>query len=164
MKNKLVIVSLLVMVALCAAVPVLAQDELTLESLAEQLQALTDKVTALTERVDSIEALWDNSETAILLDGSCIVGSRGGVQDSTVLSYKKTFDEWPETDKFRVAGVSYNPETGVIGIQYTEIYESQTIIEFWQGCEFVEGTDWWESRYSSDEPFEGYTVLSEGDE
>ena len=88
------------------------------------------------------------------------------MQDATVLSYKQTFDEWPETDKFRVAGVSYNPETGVIGIQVHGNLRKpdQTIIEFWQGCEFIEGTDWWESRYGSDEPFEGYTTLSEGDE
>ena len=165
MKNKLVVVALVCLTALCLSVPVLAQGELSLEGLSEQLQALTDKVTALTERVDSIEALWVNSEPTILLDGSCVVGSEGGVQDATVLSYKQTFDEWPNTDSMSVTGVSFDPETGIIGIQYRGFVSSRrhATIEFWQGCEFLENTAWWEEDYD-DEPFEGYTVLSEGDE
>ena len=164
MKNKLVIVALVCLTALCLSVPVLAQGELSLEGLSEQLQALTDKVTALTERVDAIESLWVNSETTILLDGSCVVGSTGGVQDATVLSFKQTFDEWPNTDGMSVTGVSYDPETGIIGIQYRALLSGrQATIEFWQGCEFLENTDWWEEDYD-DEPFEGYTVLSEGNE
>ncbi len=168
MKNKLVIVALVCLTALCLSVPVLAQGELSLEGLAEQLQALTDKVTVLTERTDSltdrvdfIESLWVNSESTILLDGSCVVGSQGGVQDATVLSFKETFDEWPNPNSMSVTGVSFDPETGIIGIQYRALLGSrQATIEFWQGCEFLENTDWWEEDYS-DGPFEGYVVPTE---
>ena len=163
MKNKLVVVSLVCLTALCLSVPVVAQGELSLEGLSEQLQALTDKVTALTERVDSIEALWDNSEPTILLDGSCVVGSTGGMQDATVLNYKQTFDAWPDTENFEVVGVNHNSETGIIGIQYVELFTNQSTIEFWQGCEYIESTDWWERDYD-DEAFEGYTASSAGDE
>ena len=160
MKIKLAIVSLVCLTALCLSVPALAQEDLSLVGLSEQLQALTDKVTALTERIDSIEALWINSTPTVLLDGSCLVGSKGGMQDSSVLSYKETFDEWPNTNDFQVAGVNYNPETGIIGVQYEELFTDQSIIEFWQGCEFLENTDWWEADYN-DKPFEGYVVPTE---
>ena len=163
MKTKLVIVSLVCLTALCLSVPALAQGELSLEGLSKQLQALTDKVTDLTERVDSIEDLWINSEPTILLDGSCVVGSERSMQDATVLSFKETFDEWPNLDNFQVVGVNYNSETGVIGVQYEEWVTDQTTIEFWQGCEFMGNTDWWERGYD-DGPFDGYTAPSEGDE
>ena len=163
MKIKLASVALVCLTALFLSVPALAQGELSLEGLAEQLQALTAKVTALTERVDSIEALWINSEPTILLDGSCIVGGIGVVQEPTVLSFKKTFDEWPDIDRLRVEGVSHNPETGVTGIQYTGLLTHESIIEFWQGCEFLEISDWW-IRDWDDEPFEGYTPPSAEEE
>ena len=111
----------------------------------------------------SIEALWINSEPTILLDGSCVVGSERSMQDATVLSFKETFDEWPNLDNFQVVGVNYNPETGVIGVQYEEWVSDQTTVEFWQGCEFMGNTDWWERGYD-DGPFDGYTAPSEGDE
>lgn len=170
MKNKLVVVALVCLTALCLSVPVLAQGELSLEGLAEQLQALTDKVTALTERtdsiterMDSIEALWVNSEPAILLDDSCVIGAGGEMQDSSVLSYKETFDEWPDTGSFTVQGVNYNPETGLIGIQYGGIFSNNAIVEFWQGCEYIDSTDWWEGSFG-DKAFEGYTPPSDGGE
>ena len=161
-KYKLVVISLVCLAVLGLSGPtlLLAQGELTLEDLSEQLQALTSKVTAVTERIDTIEALWVNSEPTILLDGSCVVGSEGGVQDATVLSYKQTFDEWPNTDHFKVVGVSYNSETGVIGIQYEELLKDQSTIEFWQDCEYIESADWWKRDYG-DEAFEGYTDPTE---
>ena len=157
MKNKLVVVALVGLTALCLSVPVLAQDALSLESLSEKLQALTDKVTALTERMDSIEALWINSEPVVLLDGSCILGTQGGLQDSTVLKYKEEFDAWPDVDEISVKGVNYNPETDIIGIQYGSVWEDHMVIEFWQGCEFLESTDWWDGDFG-EEAFEGYEV------
>lgn len=154
--------SLVCLAALWLAVPalLLAQGELSLEGLSTRLQALVKRVDTLTARLDSIEALWVNSEPAILLDGSCVVGSEGGVQDATVLSFKETFDEWPNTDNFKVVGVSYNTETGVIGLQYEEWVSDQSTVEFWQGCEFIENTDWWERSYDAG-PFDGYTVQTE---
>lgn len=129
-----------------------AQEGPSLAGLAAQVQELT-------ERVAFIEALWINSEPTILIDGSCVTGSEGGVQDATVLSYKETYDEWPNTDAMSVTGVNYDPQTGIIGIQYRALtmFGRQAAIEFWQGCEFLETTDWWAEDYS-DAPFEGYAV------
>ena len=139
--------ALVCLTALCLSVPVLAQGELSLEGLSEQLQALTNKGTALTERVDANEALWGNLEQTVLLDGSCIMGGKGGsgLHAASVLSYEEWFDEWPDPDYLQVLGMNYNPETDVTGIQY-RYYDYPNpryfIIEFWQGCEFVRNTDW----------------------
>ena len=153
MKNKPVIVALVCLTVLCLSVPVLAQGELSLEGLSEQLRALTNKVTALTERVDSIEALWINSEPLVLADGACITGSRGGMQDATVLKYKEAFDAWPATDQIQLFAANYDSETGIVALQYDELLGSKFVIEFWQGCEFLGSTDWWEGGWS-DDPFD----------
>ena len=169
MKNKLVIVSLIVVVALCAAMPVLAQDELTLEGLSEQLSALVDSVTTLTERtdmvtarLDTIEGRWINPEPVSLVDGGCLVGSSGGMHDSSVLKYKEMFDEWPDTDQMDVVGVAFvASEDGSDSrtfIQYELPRPDQFIIEIWDGCEFLRSSDWWQGDWSEG-PFEGLLVL-----
>ena len=162
MKFKLVVISLVCLAVLGLSGPalLLAQGELSLEDLSEQLQALADKVTALTERVDAIEALGINSEPIRLQDGSCVVGSRGGMHAATVLSYRETFDEWPDPDDIRVIGVSYNPETGVILIHYQELFTNMSIFELWHGCEYIENSNWWEGDYN-DKAFEVYIETPE---
>ncbi len=145
--KKLVVVSLACLAALWLVVPglLLAQGDVSLEGLAERLQALT-------ERVDAIEALWIDSEPLVMADGTCITGSDGGVQDATVLKYKTAFDEWPNTDNIRIFAVAHDPETGIVGLQYEALYNHEFVIEFWQGCEFLDSTNWWEGRYD-DDPF-----------
>lgn len=140
--------SLVCLAALWLALPVLllAQGEISLEGLAEQLQTLTD-------RVDVIEALWINSEPLVMADGSCIIGYEGGPHDATVLKFKSAFDEWPNTDNIRVFAVAVDPETGVVSLQYETLYDNQFVIEMWQDCEFLGTTDWWEGRYD-DDPFQ----------
>lgn len=113
----------------------LAQDEISLAGLAERLQALTD-------RMDALEALWIDSEPSVTATGACIVGSDGGMHNSTVMKYRDVFEEWPDVDYIGIAGVSYNPETGEIAIQYEETIKDDYIIEFWRDCEFLESTDW----------------------
>jgi hypothetical protein len=70
------------------------------------------------------------------------VGSEDGPQVATVLSYKETCAEWPDTENLEVVGVNYNAETGVIGIRYAELFSDQTTVEFWQGGEYIESIDW----------------------
>ena len=145
---KLVVVSLACLAALWLSVPglLLAQGELSLEGLFEQVQAVT-------ERLDRIEALWVNSEPLVLADGACITGSEGGVQDATVLKYKTAFDAWPNTDNIRIFAVAHDPETGIVGLQYETLYADEFVIEFWQGCEFLDSTEWWEGEWD-DDPFQ----------
>ncbi len=145
---KLLIVSLVCLAALWLTVPglLLAQDAISLEGLFAQVQVLTD-------RLDRIEALWVNSKPLVLPDGACITGSRGGLQDATVLKYKEAFDAWPNTDRIQIFAVNHDPETGIVALQYMENNVYYFVIEFWQGCEFLESSDWWDGGYR-DVPFQ----------
>ena len=145
---KFVVASLACLASLWLVVPglLLAQGELSLEGLAERMQALMD-------RVDAIEALWVNSEPLVMADGSCVIGYEGGPHDATVLKFKSAFDEWPNTDNIRVFAVAVDPETGTVSLQYETLYDNQFVIEMWQGCEFLGTTDWWQGRYD-DDPFQ----------
>ena len=145
---KLMVVSLVCLAALWFVVPglLMAQEELSLDVLAEQVQTLT-------ERMDALESLWIESEPSVRSTGECIVGSEGGMHDSTVMKYRNEFEEWPDVDYIKIKGVSYNPDTGDIAIQYEESIGDDFIIELWRDCEFLESTDWWDGSYR-DEPFQ----------
>ena len=77
-------------------------------------------------------------------DGVCEVAYAGTAQDITVLKYKETFDEWPTMDYLHIIGVAFHPESSRVMIKYEHTYDDRFVVERWEGCEFVEASDWWE--------------------
>lgn len=133
MKRTIIIVVLL---ALLIPGVLAAQDEITLESLAET-------VTALTERVDTLESVLIGPGAIELADGACQIAGDGGIQNETVIEWQTQRGEWPNVDQMRVASVVLN-EDGTMTVAYVFSFTQEHIEEIWQDCEFVSTGDWYE--------------------
>ena len=141
MKKYLIIIAVL---ALLVPGALLAQDELTLEGLAETVADVVEQVANLTERVTTIEEIWTGPGPIVLEDGDCVIGLNESLQDETVIKFKDTYDEWLDLDSVDVVQVMYLPETGNIAVVYEEYWDDKYVIESWNGCEFLGSSDWWE--------------------
>lgn len=141
MKRYLIIIAFLTVL-----VPgvLLAQDELTLQGLAEVIADVVEEVAHLAERVATIEAIWTGPGPIILEDGDCAIGLDNSLQDETVIKFKDTYDEWLDVDSMDIVQVLYLPETGHIAVVYEEFWADKYVIENWDGCEFLGSSDWWE--------------------
>lgn len=136
--KRMWLVLMLSLVILTMPFAIWAQDEgITLEDLATQPQDFR-------ARLEYIEALWEGPGPVSLQDGICGLGSAGGIQDATVLKYKDTFDAWLNLDRINLVSVTHDPERGTTGITYEEWIEDCFFTEVWEGCTYVETTDWWE--------------------
>lgn len=123
----------------------LAQGDLTLESLAETVSTLTETVTGLSARVETIEALFAGPGAIELDEALCEIGAVASLQDATVLKYKEKWDKWPDMDEIFVISVLYSSESNHVFIVYESGYfEERFVTEKWDGCEFVGSSDWWE--------------------
>ena len=120
-----------------------AQGELSLEGLAGRLQALTDRVDTLTERVEFIEAVWTGPGAEVISEDLCRIANQSSTQDASVLKYKETFGEWPTMSHIRINAVSYDEDSGHVLVRYEHLY-GKFMVEIWDDCDFLEGSDWWE--------------------
>lgn len=148
MKRNLIIIALLA--ALIPSV-LLAQDEITLESLAESFTDLAETVESLVTRVNDLEAIYDGPGAEETGDGGCAIayasiGDDPLIQDSTVLAYKEAFDEWLSTDEVSILGVKQLPDSGQTVVVYTHLWTDRTVAETWEGCDFVGASEWQEEE------------------
>ena len=146
MKRYLIIIAVLTLL-----VPgvLLAQDELTLEDLAEQVAEVVEQVADLAERVATIEEIWTGPGSRELNDVACIIGENTVLQDESVLKYKDQYEQWVNVEEVTIKAVVYNKETGYIVITYADTpwgFDDKLVGERWDGCEFVESSDWWETE------------------
>ena len=139
---------LIIIVVLTFLVPgvLLAQDELTLEGLAEQVTEVVEQVADLAERIATIEEIWTGPGPIILEEGDCVIGLNESLQDETVIKFKETYDEWLDVDDVSIVQVMYLPESGNTAVVYEEYWEDKYVIEVWNGCEFLESSDWWQDE------------------
>ena len=145
MKRKLMIIAVL---ALLMPGVLLAQDEITLEGLAEQVGKVVEHVADLAERVAALEQMWTGPGAMEIADGvACVIGENTELQDETVLRYKEQFGDWPDLEEVVMWAVVYNKETGYTVINFTSNrwgLDEKRVAERWDGCEFVESPEWWE--------------------
>lgn len=132
MKRNLIIVAVL---ALIVPGVLLAQDELTLEGLAET-------VAGLVERIEAVESIL-SGPGAIAVDGGCQIAGDGGAQNETVVKWQELRGEWPNVDQMRVSSVTLN-EDGTTLVVYQESFTNEYIEELWNACEFSGTGDWYE--------------------
>ena len=147
-----------VAVALFALLPavLLAQDELTLENLAETVAGLTERIDAvevlitgpdsLSDRVATIEALFTGpGSTAVPNSTECITGERRSLQDESVIKHKEKYDEWADPEDAWIVEVRYDVESETVKIKYElGLFEDKFVVETWDGCEFLHSSEWWE--------------------
>lgn len=150
-KVKLLVGSLAVLAVLWLSVPalLLAQGELSLEGLSTRLQVLVARMNALTERIEFIEAVWTGPGAVNLGNGTCIIGGQGvdSMQDITVLKYKETYGEWPGDFDVSFHSVRYDANTGHTLVVYSKgMFNDAGATEVWDGCTFVESSDWLEDE------------------
>ena len=146
-RYKYIVVLMLCIGLLATPAIVVAQneEEMTLENLAQTVQDLTarlDIVDALDARIKLLEAVWGSPGPHYTEGSVCEIA--GTIQDITVVKHKETFDEWPNVDRINVQGVAYDEETGLTSVLYSYDYPVKSVVEQWNGCEFVDVSDWQE--------------------
>ncbi len=146
MKRIFHITVTIAMFALLPAV-LLAQDELTLES-------LTETVAGLTERIEVIEGLvadpW-SPEIVYTDDGICqnSLHARGewvsmmkmGVHQETADAYRVKYGTSidPSSDVWLLS-ISFSVETNDVYLEYVK--DGHKVVEQWAHCEFVGHSEW----------------------
>ena len=119
------------------AVPgiILAQDDLTLESLA-------DLVNTLTGRVDSIEqkltpgAIVDD-------DGNCRLALVDRLHPTSLVSYLEKYPDAETPDSADLLNVYIVVGTGVaVTFQTRQSSNYVRVTEYWNGCEFSHSSEW----------------------
>lgn len=148
------------LVALLVPVAVVAQEELTLESLAELFEELVARADDFDERLGAVEVQVKDLEDALvqeepvpMTDDGCqihlnprVADARGlkGIRDEAVLKYKEQFDEWLDIGiELELYSVVYDEESGHTLVTY-DVCCWRFLTETWKGCAFVESSDWWE--------------------
>ncbi len=147
---------IILVLALLIPGALLAQEELSLESLAEALAALTGRVASLEEtqaleaveqRIKALEeALAKIAASSAPPEGeACLIIVGGGdfmplgnqLRPETLDEYLKEFGETPGDSVVKDA--RFYPDSDILEVRYKPLLPDTTsieIIERWQGCEF----------------------------
>ncbi len=133
------IIRITIVVALLALLPValLAQDELTLEGLAET-------VAELVTRIDTIESRLTHG-AVVDGDGNCRLAIKDRLHATSVVEYLEKYPDSKTPGSIAIANVYIVPGTG-IAVTFGPISESSTyrrITEYWSGCDFIGTSGWW---------------------
>ena len=131
------IVRITIVVALFALLPaaLLAQDELTLEGLAEQITALTDRVTAVEAKLEPLTT-----------DGGvCVQYAKGQLQRETITKYLDAFEE-NVGSLVSLKAVHHDTENGITIYHFDEGFTDRSVTETWRGCEFLDVGEWEEEE------------------
>ena len=82
----------------------------------------------------------------VMANGICTIGIQGvseWLHPTTREKYREQFGEWPGTLDFLLYGVAYDTRSGHVLIIYSKADDIEfNTAEIWDGCEFVESTDW----------------------
>ena len=131
MKRKSVLVTVILALLLLIAGPVLAQEEVTLEGLAEQLAALVDRVGAIEEKIgfpDTRDECW--------------IAFHDKISRESLTAYFETFDS-DHPPPMRIVSVARNGDRVTVKF-ITAFNKSRYVEEYFDGCEFVGHSDWWD--------------------
>jgi len=166
MKRTIAHAIILVVVTLAAfAGAALAQDELTLESLAARVDTLEDTLAKFTPglgprvdtledtlakftpglgpRVDTLEAKFAPG-APVDVDGNCRLASDGRLHISSLASYQEKYPDAETPGTIWIEAVHLVPagHTAVtFGVSGSP--NDRYVTEVWSGCDFVTSSDWW---------------------
>ena len=147
MKRYLIIIAVL---ALLMPGVLLAQDDLTLQGLAEviadvveEVADLAEQLTALASRVTAIE---ESLTPAVTGDGVCVQYSRQQLQRETITAYLDAFDEDIENSRISLQSVRYDTESGLTSYHFKIVFDDRFVVENWDGCDFAGHSEWEEEE------------------
>ena len=149
MKNYLkhFIIGIVVLALFVPAGALLAQDELTLEGLAETVAKLTETVTRLSARVDTIEGVFADPwspEVIYTDDGVCqnplqarsrYSGILADVHQETADAYRSSFGVSIDPTSVRLQSISFEKDSSHVYLEYSK--DSRKVVEKWAHCEFL---------------------------
>ena len=153
MKLYLIIISLL---ALLIPGALLAQDELTLESLSEALTALAETVSSLDERVAALESLtadpW-SPEVLYTDDGICQSPLHGSgeygwsivsaIHQATADTYRAAYGASLDTsNEITLLSISFAVDGNKVYLEYKHESSDRVVVETWANCEYLGHSDW----------------------
>lgn len=141
MKNTfLTILAVAILLIILAGVAVAQDEDLTLQSLADQLAALTTRVTAL-ESIWEGPGVWQNPGTEIaVFDDQCIIGLSEKLQNESILKYLDKYDDVPY--RIEIHQVIIDPNSNSVSLVFRDWRDSRHVIENWEGCEYVGSSEW----------------------
>ena len=137
-------------VALALFVPagaLLAQDELTLEGLAEAVATLTETVTGLSARVDTIEGVFADPwspEVIYTDDGVCLNplhsrsrygGITADITQETADAYRSSFGVSIDPTSVYLQSISFGVGSNHVYLEYTK--DGRRVVEKWAHCDFL---------------------------
>lgn len=132
MKRIILNVALVVLLFSIAPAVLFAQDELTLESLAEAVGELYERVAMIEEKIAPVTAN----------DGSCVQYATRLLQRETVTNYLDTFGENLDPNRMNLQAIRYDAENGLTIYYFNELFDKRSVTETWRGCEFLDVGEW----------------------
>ncbi len=137
MRRKGLFLVLLVLLVVVPVAQVMAQGDITLEDLADQLAALV-------ERMEAIESQLDFTPP-VDQDGNCRLALRNRVHPQSMVAYLETYPDNRSPEYIYIIEVQEGEDGTLITFHtYERGQKDKNVIETWDGCEFVGHSDWWE--------------------
>ena len=144
MKGWVRIGVIVIVLAVLAPAAVAAQGELTLQGLAEMVEALTT-------RVDAVEALFSDPWSPDVIqkdDGICQSPLhqsdsfilRGKIRQETADSYRAEYGVSINPEDVYLRGISFGVENSNVYLWYEK--SGRFVVETWAHCEFLSHSEW----------------------
>ena len=152
------IIGIVVLALFVPAGALLAQDELTLEGLAETVAKLTETVTGLSARMDTIEGVFADPwspEVIYTDDGVCqnplhAIESRyssimtGNLNQETADAYRSSYGVSIDPTDVYLQSISFGVDSSHVYLEYAK--DSRKVVEKWEHCEFLGHSEWSEDE------------------
>ena len=142
MKRQMIVVVVVVFLLAVGTSQVIAQSELTLESLAEQLGLVSDRVSVIESRLTPNARITDK--------GNCQLAIPGRMHATSLLSYleKYTTESIPDVELMAVYHLVEDEPSGATAIGFRVTgglnypVHFRFIYEYWDGCEYLKSSEW----------------------
>ena len=142
MRRKLVVAAVVAVLLALGTSQVIAQGDLTLESLAEQLGLVSDRVSAVESRL--------TPNAIVTRKGNCQLALPGRLHANSLLAYleKYTAETIPRVEIMAVYTLVEDEPVGstAIGFEVTGDFNypiySRFIYEYWDGCTYLKSSEW----------------------
>ena len=139
MRRIRVFLAVIVLLLMLSVAQVMAQGEITLEGLAEQLAALVERVDAIEKRFEFTPPVDE--------DGNCRLAIRNRVHPETMAAYLDTYPDDRTPQYVYITSVHDGADSTLIKFNtYVMNKKDKHVTETWDGCEFVGHSDWWEEE------------------
>ena len=136
MARKITIITTVFLLLALLPTLLLAQSELTLESLAETVAGLTERIEEIEQKLTHGAHVDD--------DGNCRLAVQERLHATSMVDYLEKYQDSGAPDNIVINNVYVVPGTGIaITFSTRESSNTRLVTEYWSGCEFVSSSEWW---------------------